>query len=155
MVVGLVCNIKNLVHELGAKLSPLLLLVELFVLLELTSALNHLVHLSSGGFLHLTNQTLLFFNSELYVIISSALVLGFSQVTILLDDFFALGCAPSFVVELLFLLALPAHELSHVMVPGFALQISKKLSLCINETSAALFSLLALLVSYSFLSSVF
>jgi len=103
VVVCLICNIEDLVHQLVAQLSALLLLGLLFVLFELSSALAHMAHLASRGFLHLSDETLLLFDSEVNIVLAAAFVLSLAEFAILNNNVFALGSAPRLIVKFLFL----------------------------------------------------
>ncbi len=110
VIVCLVGDVEDLVHQLGAELSAQLQLVLPFVNFELARAFYHLTYLSLRSLLHLQDELLFFFNADLDVVLSAALVLCFAKLSVLNDDVFALSGSPSFVIKLLFLSALTLNK---------------------------------------------
>lgn len=155
MVVGLIRDVKDRIHQTLAELSTLLELILLLEDLQLTVSLCHLLHFSLGSFLHFNNQILLLLDAKFNIIYPSALVLGLTELSVLDYNVFALGSSPRLVVELAFLSRLAFHQLSNVFLARFALNINVEVGLLVDEASAALFTFDTLLVRYCFLSAVF
>lgn len=59
VVVGLISDIENAIHQLGTQFGALLFLKLLFVAFQLTRALNHLINATFAGLAHLINELIL------------------------------------------------------------------------------------------------
>ena len=104
MLVRLIRNIHNLPEQPLTQLRPLLLLILLLILLQLLCPLTHLVDLSLGRVLHLSDQPLFFLKGKLRVVLASGLILLLPELPILNDDGLALGGAPCFIIKFFLLL---------------------------------------------------
>mmetsp|Transcript_38027 Transcript_38027/g.46462 ORF Transcript_38027/g.46462 Transcript_38027/m.46462 type:complete len:415 (-) Transcript_38027:290-1534(-) len=143
MVVGLVSDVDNLVEQGSAQPRAVLLLGSRLIGSHLVATHDALLNHSLRGILHRLEHLLLFLLSQVLIKISSALVLAFTQLAVLGNDFLALLRAPHFVVELLLLIALVLDQLDDHKLTPLQLQLLHELFLLVDEAASTLLSLLA------------
>lgn len=153
MVKSFISDVENLVHHLSAQFSALFFLKLLFIVFEFGSALHHLVDTALASIAHLLNKLFLFDDSGLGVELASALVLLFPELPIFLNNSFALGGAPGFIIKFLLLTRLAFHLFKNDALAGLTVEFSEKVLLGGDESAATLDPLLLVILVEGLLSA--
>jgi hypothetical protein len=125
----------------------------LFIVFKFGSSLHHLVDAALAGLAHLLNELLLLDNSGLGVELASALVLLLAELTIFLNNSFALGSAPGFIIKLLLLTRLAFHLFKNDAFAGLTVEFAEEVLLGSDESAATLDSLLLVILVEGLLSA--